>query len=731
MTKRIIAAAFTAFALSSGANTVNSLASYPDIEKYTGVDAYPYGPAQMSFMNDGNFYLQLSRDRKSIVKFDTKTGKEVETIFSVDNTRETKLPSIEGFAMSPDGSKIMVWRNKSMIYRRSFTASYYVYEIRSRILQPLSEERNTQQSPIFSPDGRMVAYVFDNNIYVKKLDYGTDIPVTTDGVKTQIINGVPDWTYEEEFTTSCSMTWAPDNSTLCYLKYNETDVPVYSIPLYKGNCPQYPQYASYPGAFTYKYPVAGEKNSIVSLHSYNIETRKTKDITLPDSQIEYIPRISYATTAQQLIVATLNRDQTRMEIYSVNPGSTVVKSLLVEEGNTWIAPSTYEDLKFESDGFVMASCRTGFQHYYKYSYTGALINTITSGQYDVDQYYGYDAAKGLYYYRSTASGPINRMISRKDKKGRITDITPAEGYASATFSPDMAYYILNYSSASEVPTYTLKASNGDKQLRVLEDNASYKAKFAGTPKTEFFTMQNDGYTLNGYMIKPVDFNPAKKYPVVMYQYSGPGSQEVLNKWSMGWQKYFATRGYIIICVDGRGTGGRGRKFMDVVYKNLGHYESIDQVAAARYAASLPYVDASRIGIHGWSFGGYETIMASSMPDAPYAAAVAVAPVTDWHFYDTIYAERYMLTPQQNEAGYKSSSAMTHMTNRKCPLLIIHGTADDNVHFRNALQYFAAMEGAGIWADLMAFPNENHFISCGKNRSVVYARMLDYFDRNMK
>lgn len=731
MTKRIIAAAFTALALSSGANTVNSLASYPEIEKYTGAEAYPYGPAQMSFMNDGNFYLQLSRDRKSIVKFDTKTGKEVETIFSVDNTRETKLPSIEGFAMSPDGSKIMVWRNKSMIYRRSFTASYYVYEIRSRILQPLSEERNTQQSPIFSPDGRMVAYVFDNNIYVKKLDYGTDIPVTTDGVKTQIINGVPDWTYEEEFTTSCSMTWAPDNSTLCYLKYNETDVPVYSIPLYEGNCPQYPQYASYPGAFTYKYPVAGEKNSIVSLHSYNIETRKTKDITLPDSQIEYIPRISYATTAQQLIVATLNRDQTRMEIYSVNPGSTVVKSLLVEEGKTWIAPSTYEDLKFESDGFVMASCRTGFQHYYKYSYTGALINTITSGQYDVDQYYGYDAAKGLHYYRSTASGPINRVISRKDKKGQITDITPAEGYASATFSPDMAYYILNYSSASEVPTYTLKASNGDKQLRVLEDNASYKAKFTGAPKTEFFTMQNDGYTLNGYMIKPVDFNPAKKYPVVMYQYSGPGSQEVLNRWSMGWQKYFATRGYIVICVDGRGTGGRGREFMDVVYKNLGHYESIDQVAAARYAASLPYVDASRIGIHGWSFGGYETIMASSMPDAPYAAAVAVAPVTDWHFYDTIYAERYMLTPQQNEAGYKSSSAMTHMTNRKCPLLIIHGTADDNVHFRNALQYFAAMEGAGIWADLMAFPNENHFISCGKNRSVVYARMLDYFDRNMK
>ena len=728
----MIKTALGAAMIIAGAFNVNAgVSDYKGIEKYVGAESYPSSPAQFSFMADGNFYLQLSPDRKRIVKYETRTGKETEVMFDVDKARETKLASIQGFRMSPDGSKIMVWRDVQMIYRRSFTASYYVYEIRSRLLKPLSEERTRQQAPIFSPDGRMVAYVSDNNVYVKKLDYGTDIPVTTDGLKNSIINGVPDWTYEEEFSTSSSMTWAPDNLTLCYLKYNESDVPVYNMPLYEGTCPKYPQYAKYPGEFSYKYPVAGEQNSIVTLHSYNIETRKTKDIALPDSRIEYIPRIEYAPSAEQLIVSTLNRDQNRMEIYSVNPKSTVVKSLIVEEADAWITPSSYEDMKLTAEGIILPSSRTGYQHFYQYSYSGALVGALTSGNYDVDTYYGYDSAHGYHYYRSASTGAINRVISRKDKKGKIVNITPEDGYASAVFSPDMAYYTLNYSTAVKAPRHTLVAAANNKELRVLAENSAYQAKFASAPQREFFTMKADGLTFNGYMIKPTDFSESKRYPVIMFQYSGPGSQQVLNNWSMGWANYYATRGYIISCVDGRGTGGRGYKFMTSVYKNLGHYESIDQVSAAKYAASLPYVDPNRIGIHGWSFGGYETIMAASMADAPYAAAVAVAPVTDWRYYDTVYAERYMLTPQQNEEGYNNSSAMSYITQRKCPLLIMTGTADDNVHYYNTLQYFAEMEAAGVWADLMVFPNENHFISCGNGRSVVYARMLEYFDRNMK
>lgn len=716
----------------SGALTASAgVTDYADIDKYVGSASYPKSPAQFSFMADGNFYLQLSSDRKKVVKYETKSGKEVEVMFDVDRAREITLPDIQGFTVSPDGSKIMVWRDVQMIYRRSFTASYYVYEIRSRILSPLSEERKRQQAPIFSPDGRMAAYVADNNVYIKKLDYGTDIPVTTDGAKNQIINGVPDWTYEEEFSTSMSMTWAPDNLTLCFLKYNESEVPVYSFPLYEGTCPRYPQYAKYPGDVTYKYPVAGERNSTVTLHSYNIETRKTKDIPLPDSRIEYIPRIKYALTPEQLIVTTLNRDQNRMEVYSVNPKSTVVKSLIVEESKAWILPESYEAMQLTPKGIVFPSSRTGYQHFYQYSYSGALVGALTSGDYDVDEYYGYDEASGCHYYRSTASGAINRVISRKDRKGKITDLTPAQGYASAVFSPDLQYYKLNFSTAQKAPRHSINQTSNNKEIRVLEDNSAYASRWASAPKAEFFTFDSDGNKLNGYIIKPTGFTESKRYPVIMFQYSGPGSQQVLNRWSMGWANYYATRGYIIMCVDGRGTGGRGRKFEQIVYKNLGHYESIDQVNAARYAATLPYVDGNRIGIHGWSYGGYETIMASSRPDAPYAAAVAVAPVTDWRFYDTIYAERYMLTPQQNEEGYNSSSAMSCMTRRKCPLLIITGTADDNVHFYNTVQYFAEMEQAGIWADLMIFPNENHFISCGNGRSVVYARMLDYFDRNMK
>lgn len=708
-----------------------SVDDYTMIGKFVEQEAAPSVPAPMVFTDGDANCLQLSADGKSIDKIDTKTGKAVETIFSVDNTRETTLQSIEGFTMSKSGMYMLVWNNSREQYRHSFTAQYYVYEFRSRILQPLSTERPRQQAPIFSPDSRMVAYVADNNIYLKKVDYGTDIAVTKDGKANEIINGIPDWTYQEEFSTTCSMAWAPDNLTLCYLKYNEKDVPLYSFPLYEGDCPAMPSYALYPGSFTYKYPVAGEKNSQVTLHSYNIETRKTLNLKLPDNRIEYIPRIMYGPTPEQLLAVGLNREQNKMELFSVNPKSNVAKSLLVEQSKAWIAPDCYEKITLAGDHFVIASTRTGYQHFYSYSYSGALLGAITSGNHDVTDYYGYNAQTGCHFFQTTADGAINRTIYKVDRKGRQTLVSPRSGYSFATFSPDCNNFVMCHSDATTAPVYTINSAVTGKALRTLVDNKTYAAQFATAPKAEFFTMENDGVTLNGSIIKPSDFDSSRRYPVIMNQYSGPGSQEVLNRWSMGWANYFATRGYVVITVDGRGTGGRGRAFMDVVYKRLGHFESIDQVAAANYAASLPFCDPDRIGIYGWSYGGYETIMAASQKNAPYAAAVAVAPVTDWRFYDTVYAERYMLTPQMNEAGYREASAITIAADRKCPLLIISGTADDNVHFYNTLHYMTALESNGMWADMMAVPNANHFIrGCGK-RSLVYARMLDYFNRNMK
>ncbi len=711
--------------MAGGASDVN----VSELGKYVYPNNRPASPQKMVYQPDGLAYFVLGADGKSIVKHDTKTGNVVETVLDVAKTRETKIESISDFSLSPDGTKMLVYQNRKPIYRHSFNADYYVFEISRNILRPLSKTFEMQQAPLFSPDGRMVAFVAENNIYVKKLDYQTELAVTTDGKVNEIINGVPDWTYQEEFSTTSSMVWAPDNLTLCYIKYNEKDVPTFSFPIYQGTCNPNDEYAYYPGQFAYKYPVAGMKNSVVSVHSYDVETRKTKKIAFADENIEYIPRIAYACKPERLIVTTLNRAQTRMEMYTVNPKSTVAKSLYVEEAKAWISPNVYEKVKYYPEYFMILSERSGYSHVYKYGYSGNLMKQITSGNYDVTDYYGC-TERGTHYIQSTVSGAVNRVVSSIDVKGNRVDLSAKEGMASASFSPTMGNYVLNYSNVNTPPRYALYDSR-NKELRVLEDNAGYKMKFGGIPSKEFFQMTSDGVTLNGYMLKPSNFNASQRYPVIMSQYSGPGSQEVLNRWRMDWDYYFVEQGYIVVSVDGRGTGGRGRAFQDVVYKRLGYYETIDQIAAANYVASLPYIDKNKIGIYGWSYGGYETLMAVSQKNSPYAAAVAIAPVTDWRYYDTVYAERYMLTPQENEDGYNAGAPIRLTENMNCRLLLMSGTADDNVHFTNTLQYVSVLQSQGKLCDMFIFPNMNHSINGCNARAVVYAKMLDYFNRNLK
>lgn len=687
--------------------------------------------AKPAYMPDGLSYLGLSADGSKVVKFDTRTGKEIETVMDVTHTRESSVNSIGSFTLSPDGSKLLVGCDRRMIYRRSSVSKFYVYEIRSRILHPLSEKFEYQRAPLFSPDGRMVAFVGnDNNIHLHKIDFRTEVDVTTDGCVGKIINGVPDWVYEEEFTTSVSMAWAPDSRTLCYVKYDETDVPAFSFPLYEGSCDPMEQYALYPGTFTYKYPVTGEPNSRVSVHSYDIDNRKTKDLDIPAVDFEYIPRIAYGGSPDRLIVATLNRAQTRMELFSLNPRSNVARSILVEKSEAWLDPAVYENLTFNDDNFVVISTRSGFAHAYQYTYAGALSRTLTGGNFNVTAYYGADA-KGNHFVQSTATGPINRVVSRIDVKGQMKHLSPESGCGSAWFTPAMNFYTVSYSNSRKPPVYTLHAIDG-KELRVIEDNAAVAAKYADVPVREFITIPNDdGQQMNAYIIRPSGFSASGRYPVIMYQYSGPGSQQVLDSWSIDWMQYAAMKGYVVICVDGRGTGGRDRAWETAVYKNLGYYETLDQQAAARWAAGQPYVDPERIGICGWSYGGYETLMAVSTSDSPYAAAVAIAPVTDWRYYDTIYAERYMLTPRENEEGYRRSAPVGAVGNLSVPLLIMHGTADDNVHFFNTVRYTSALQAAGKWCDLFIYPNMNHSINgCGARLS-VYSRMLGYFDANMR
>lgn len=701
-----------------------------------GIAEYVYpanavnSPSGMTYVADGKSYVALNEDKTQIVRYDIKSGKELGVVLDVTKTRDYQLDKIGGFLFSPDESHILVYSEAEYVYRRSFVAEYYVYEVRHNVLKPLSKEFGKQRSPIWSPDGRMIAFVADNNIYISKLDYKTEVAVTKDGEYNKIINGVPDWAYEEEFTTTCSMAWAPDNMTLCYIKYNETDVPLYSFPLYEGYCDPKKEYALYPGSYTYKYPVSGEPNSVVSLHSYNVDNRDTKEIKFSDSNIEYIPRIQYSSVPERLMVTTLNRAQNRIEIYSVNPKSTVAKSVYVDEvDNGWIDPSAWEMLKLYPDFFVVTSERSGFNQLYQYSYAGAMMKQLTSGDSDVTDYYGYDEIGRAHYYQST-NGPLNRVIKRLDAKGKESVIGEEEGYSIASFSNDMAYFTYNYSNISTPNVYSLCTSAG-KTVRVLEDNSEYASRYAALPQKEFFTMQSDGYTLNGSILKPANFNSSKKYPVIMSQYSGPGSQEVLNRWRMDWDYYFVQKGYIVVSVDGRGTGGRGSAFKHAVYRRLGHFETIDQIAAARHAASLPYVDGDRIGIYGWSYGGYETLMAVSAESSPYKAAVAVAPVTSWRYYDSIYTERFMLTPRENEDGYLEGSPINFTDRMNTALLIMHGTADDNVHLSNTMEYVSALQACGRLCDMFLFPNMNHSINGCDARALVYTKMLDFFDKNLK
>ena len=701
-----------------------------DLAKYVFPNNRIASASAMTFVDNDEAYLALSSDHRQIIKAETRTGKTIEVVLDVEKSRETKIDRIEGFTLSPDGSKILVHQNREKIYRRSFLADYYVYEIRHNILTPLSEKFSKQRCPVFSPDGRMVAFVAENNIYISKLDYKTEVAVTTDGKANCVINGASDWTYEEEFTTTCSLAFSPDNLTLAFLRYDETDVPTFSFPIYRGSCNPKEEYDLYPGSLTYKYPKAGMANSKVSLHSYNVETRKTIDIALPDKEIEYIPRLTFAPVGDALMVVALNRHQSKMTLYSVNPKSAIAKAIYTDTSDTWLSTSCWENLRFYPDFFVVNSHRRGFRHLYAYNYSGVKVRELTSGNFDITDYYGYSPSTRSHYYQSTETGAINRVVCRIDDKGKITRLSPNDGWASVTLSPNGNYYTLDFSSASQPDVYTLVASSSDKTVRTLEDNAAAKKRFADIPQKEFFTFTNDGISLNGYVIRPEGFDPSRRYPTIMYQYSGPDSQEVRNRWGIDWQVYFAKKGYVVICVDGRGTGGRGVKFREMVYRHLGHYETIDQLAAARFAASLPYVDPQRIGIFGWSYGGYETLMAISQKNAPYKAAVAIAPVTDWRYYDTAYTERFMQTPKENAAGYEMASAFPLIDNLNCQLLIMAGTADDNVHIQNTLEYISAMQAKGKLCDMLVFPNMDHSINYCNARAVVYGKMLDFFNRNL-
>ncbi len=680
-------------------------------------------------MSDGEHYTQVSDDKTMIIKYSYKTGKAVDTLFNVATARECPFKKLDGYSMSADEKKILLYADSEPIYRRSFKATYYTFEIKRNLVKPLSDKPGKQQIATFSPNGRMVAFVRDNNIYLKKLDYETESAVTTDGIKNKILNGVPDWVYEEEFSVVSTLSWAPDNTTLAFVKTNETDVPEYKIQLFEGECPSLTSYTYYPGEFVYKYPVAGTSNSKVAVYTYTVETRAVKKMNVPVDEDGYIPRIQFTQNPSQLAVMTFNRNQNDFKIFLTNPKSGVSKLLIQDKNETWIDPDIMNYVTFYPSGFIFASEKSGFRHLYHYNMSGTLIRQITHGNWDVTAYYGQDA-KGNYYYESAEEGPLYRAVYRADAKGNRVKISNLKGYNQAYFNSACTYFINVYSSVSIPPVVTVNNAQG-KQLRLIEENLKLKKLSLATK--EFFTFKNEtGETLNGYIMKPKNFVASKKYPLVMVQYSGPGSQMVLDKWAaVDWTQYLTDNGYVVACVDGRGTGGRGVAFSRSIYCKMGILEAQDQIAAARYLGSLSYIDANNIAIWGWSFGGYTTLMSMSMSSGVFKSGIAIAPVTDWRYYDTVYTERYMRTPQENNDGYIETSPLEKAASLDGKLLIISGTADDNVHYLNTLQYSEALVQANKQFEMQIYTNRNHSIYGCNTRLHLYTRIYDFIQRTLK
>ncbi|RRD79677.1 S9 family peptidase [Alloprevotella sp. OH1205_COT-284] len=689
-------------------------------------------------MNDGESYTRLSSDGKRIVRSSFKTGKETGVLFDADKARgNVKLNSIDGYIMSPDEKKILLRTQTRPVYRRTSTAIYYIYDTRNATFSPLSEG-GAQMSPLFSPDGNVVAFARDNNLFVVKLLYNNaETQVTKDGKRNAVINGIPDWVNEEEFSTDRSFEFSADGEMLCWIRYDETQVPVYRMQMFKGLSPERQTHAQYPGTYDYKYPIAGQTNSTVTLHSYDLKSRATRRLNVPLDADGYIPRIAATSDPARLAVVTLNRHQNRMDLYMVNPRSGVAKLALRETNEKYLRETAYTSLRFYDGHFAMLSERSGFQHLYWYTLNGNLEATVTKGNHEVSHFHGYDAQSGRFFFSAHRDSPLQTAVYSADKHGNIRRLTPEKGTHTPTFSKNYRYFINVHSALASPPATTLRNADG-KKLATLIDNAELKQKVErlGTRQEFFQFTTTDGITLNGWMLKPRHFDPSRRYPVVMYQYSGPGSQEVKDAWDTGffgggvWESCLAEQGYISVIVDGRGTGARGADFEKCTYLRLGDLESKDQVETALHLATLPYVDASRIALWGWSFGGFNTLMAMTDGRPVFRCGVAVAAPSNWKYYDTVYTERYMKTPQEN-ANYDLVNPIARASRLHGDLLLVHGTADDNVHYRNCTEMAEALVQAEKPFDMQVYTNRNHGIYGGKTREHLFAHLLRFFNHHMK
>ncbi len=684
--------------------------------------------AEMRPMADGLSYSATDGRGKTIDVYSYKTGKKTSTLFNVDEVKgDVKISQFAGYKISDNEKTILLWDDVKPIYRRSYTAKYYVYDVMRGTMKKVSE-KGGQQAALLSHDGRKVAYVRENNIFISNLEYGTDLQITTDGVVNEVINGIPDWAYEEEFGMSNTMRWSADDNTLAFIRFDESKVPVYSFDDYRSYCVEDPEGDLYPAATRYKYPLPGFPNSVVSVKAYDLNNRTTKTMDLPIGETDYVPSLEFDGEGTQLMAMIVNRDQNELKLFRVNPGSTVARQVYTERSEAWLEPDYYQGVTYNKLTFVIPSKKSGWVHLYEYDYNGNLKRQITNGDFNVTKYYGRNAV-GDDFFQCTKLGAVNRNVARVSAKGVMTLLHNEAGTESAAFSRSFDFYVRSYSNVTTPPQYTLWSIKGTK-VADLELNQAYAARYASAPKMELLKIKNAvGEEMDACVIKPT--NLTGKAPLLMYQYNGPGSQQVTNSWRMEGIFYLASQGYVIGIVDGRGTGNREASWEYAVYKQLGRYETEDQIAGAKWFATQPYVDGNRLGCFGWSYGGYMTLMELTADNSPFKAGVSMAPVTDWRFYDSIYTERFMLTPQQNAAGYEQASALHRSDKLKGRLLIMSGTSDDNVHFYNTLKFTSKLNYEGKIFDMMALTGFEHSLPYCNARTMLFRKIVDFLDVRLK
>lgn len=677
--------------------------------------------AALHSMNNGQQYSVLNFENRTsqIDVYDYKTLQKVKTLVNSANIPEINY--FTDYTFSADESKVLLATDVESIFRHSTLGKYYVYDSKTQTTTLVSEQKI--QEPTFSPDGTKIAFGLNNNLYFKDLETNKTTQITFDGEKNKIINGITDWVYEEEFSFVRAFEWNASSDQIAFIRFDEAKVPEFSMDVYGQGL--------YQTQNVFKYPKAGEANSLVSLHIYQLKTDTSNPVQLSkDYQDFYIPRIKWTNDPNVLSAQYLNRHQNNLDLWMIN-ANTMKGDLVLAETDKAYIDVTFNLTFLEDDSFIWTSEKDGWNHIYHYNKNGKLMNQVTSGNWEVTDYYGYDKKSNRIFYQSTEDGSINRSVYSIGLNGKNKKrLTKSIGTNAAAFSADFTYFINTYSSATNPPEFTLNnASSGD-VVKSIKDNDQLSLQLSNykTSQKEFSTIEVNGNDLNMWMIKPPNFDPSKTYPLFMYQYSGPGSQQVANRWNNSndyWFQHLAQQGYIIACVDGRGTGFKGAEFKKVTQNELGKYEVEDQIAAAKLLAKRPYIDANNIGIWGWSYGGFMSSNALFKGNDTFSMAIAVAPVTSWRFYDTIYTERYMTTPQENPNGYDENSPINHVDKLKGDFLLIHGSGDDNVHLQNTMRMVEALIQADKQFEWMVYPDKNHGIYGGNTRLHLYKKMTNF------